>query len=212
MKYFDEQTKTEVYINCDVDSWFEEKRKSLKVQGSKADKVLKAETLLRAASKEYRRGDLSLDELSCITEQLFGSFTVDEKMKAELSDLIYVLEIGTDLSYYERYCINHLEKNDFAKHLKLVLEYQFHTSDTVMSSKINVNHNVTPENAHLFRLTWWMDYVYDPEAPEIANKDIKEETERGDIVLGSCATPDGKSMHMVGIYKRLNHLNDRTSK
>lgn len=123
MKYFDEESRTEVYINCDTDRWFEEKRKSFDVQKNKRDKVLEAETFLRVASNEYRKGDISLDELSCILERIFNSFSIEEKLKSELSNLVNVLEIGTDLSYYERFSINHPDHNDFAKHPKLVLEY-----------------------------------------------------------------------------------------
>lgn len=123
MQYFDEKTKTELNINCDIDRWFEINERVQKVAGNNENKVLRTEALLRAASKEYKKGDLSLDELSCIIGHLFDRFTIDEKTKAESSDLMHVLEIGTDLSYYERSSVNHPGKNDFIKHLKLVLEY-----------------------------------------------------------------------------------------
>ncbi len=70
-------------------------------------------------------------------------------------------------------------------------------------TKITVNTDITPENAGEFGLIWDQDYIYDPEAPEIANRGIKEEVGQGEIVLGSCATPEGESMNMVGIYVKV---------
>jgi len=72
--------------------------------------------------------------------------------------------------------------------------------------KIIVDYKITPENAGELGLIWYQDYIYDSEAPEIANRGIKGEVERGEVVLGSSATPAGEINNMVGIYIKISEL------
>lgn len=69
--------------------------------------------------------------------------------------------------------------------------------------KVFVDRSLTPENAKERGLEWQQDSIYDPEAPEIANKMMENSVSRGEFFLGSPATPGGEINNIVGVYRKI---------
>ena len=67
-------------------------------------------------------------------------------------------------------------------------------------SRIIIDETLTPENANNRHLAWLRDAIYDPEAPEPANKDFIEMQKNGHI-FGRSASQNLEQNKGIGIYK-----------
>lgn len=103
MKYFDEDTKTEMVVSRSIDEWTQ--------STESVDKTVKR------AITEYKAGKISLDDLSCICGYWYNELLNDNKTKYS-SELMHVLEVGSDLAYLER-----VESRNFIHELGIVLMY-----------------------------------------------------------------------------------------
>lgn len=65
---------------------------------------------------------------------------------------------------------------------------------------ISVDHSLTPENCKEKGYEWTGDTIFDPEAPEIVNKEILVLLQKG-YKMGMSASR-GASDIFVGLYKR----------
>lgn len=103
MKYFDDDTKTEVTVNRDIESWLKDKDE------------INIEATVKEAICDYRSGAISLDDLSCIMGKFYFELMKDPDHPTDLES---VLETGSDLAYSERF------SNNFASQLREVLDFE----------------------------------------------------------------------------------------
>jgi hypothetical protein len=66
--------------------------------------------------------------------------------------------------------------------------------------KIQVNKNLNPENCQVLGFKWQYDTIYDPEAPQEANKEFTELLNQG-WELGKSASRELEKNGGVGLYK-----------
>lgn len=102
MQYFDEATKTKVTVSRDISSYLKGKDEG------------NPERVIKEAIADYQKGLISLDDLSCITGYFYDKLLYKNDYPSEL---MTILEIGSDLAYLERFSDN------FSGELKKVLEY-----------------------------------------------------------------------------------------
>lgn len=69
------------------------------------------------------------------------------------------------------------------------------------NKSIKIDQSLTPESSEDRGYVWWMDVIYDAEAPIEAMDNIVALINEG-FILGRCATPDGEVNNMVGVYKK----------
>jgi hypothetical protein len=102
MRYHDDATNTEIIVNRDISSWLKNKDVS--------DVI----SVTKEAIRDYSRGAISLDDLSCILGDFYFEVMKDPSHSAELAN---VLETGSDLAYSERF------SDRFLSDLKEVLDF-----------------------------------------------------------------------------------------
>jgi len=69
-------------------------------------------------------------------------------------------------------------------------------------NKIQVDKNLTPESCQALGFEWHHDTIYDPEAPQKANKEFVELLNEG-WKLGKSASKELEKKGGVGIYKSI---------
>ena len=102
MHYHDIETDTDLDINRDITSWL------------KGKDGYNTETASKATINDYRSGVISLDDLSCILGHFYDKLL--DKVDYS-SELMHVLEVGSELSYLERF------SDSFTNELKIVLAF-----------------------------------------------------------------------------------------
>lgn len=65
-----------------------------------------------------------------------------------------------------------------------------------------VNEQINPSNCDQQGFEWIQDIIFDPEAPEIANRDILEMLESGKYILGLPAI-NARESCFVGLYRKI---------
>lgn len=68
-------------------------------------------------------------------------------------------------------------------------------------SDVHIKSDLNPSNCDQQGYVWFQDVIFDPEAPEIANRDILEILETGDYALGLPAI-NARDNNFVGLYKK----------
>ena len=67
-------------------------------------------------------------------------------------------------------------------------------------NKIQVDKNLNPENCQALGFKWQYDTIYDPEAPQTANKEFIELLNQG-WKLGKSASRELEKNGGIGLYK-----------
>lgn len=86
------------------------------VVGTDVDQLKK---LFALVVRDFKKGKVSVDELSSISEKLFNLLIKNKKLRKD-EDFFFALEVGAELSFYVR----HPESKNLNRFLKEVLDFE----------------------------------------------------------------------------------------
>lgn len=120
MDYADRKTLKEIRTKGISKEKFETYLKELGLESLENTTVKQVRSLMKVVADEYKTGGLSLDEMSSAFDMIHAKTIYDN----DFSEVNDILEMGEDLSYYERVSAENEPVNtEFVSQLRDVLNF-----------------------------------------------------------------------------------------